>query len=124
MASPMTLRIMQRIVDKELGPQSLPKQNGQTGMGHTGNRDAVNPHLSQSEVKTLKKIIHNDTTTNSGSVAKILSDSVKAKNGSTQKAEGFAERFNQARLDKQQAPSTTQAPTRMNLDAFVKSKKG
>ena len=52
MASELTLRIMQRIVDKELGPQAKPRQPAQRS---TSSGDV---HLSRDEENSLKQLIN------------------------------------------------------------------
>lgn len=114
MASELTLRIMQRIVDKELGPQAKPRQSAQR------NTPRGDVHLSHDEENSLKQLI-NPSKSERGSVQKkVPRSSTKSKT-----VEEFAALYNKG--DKAGArPAEKPAPVKsqkMNLSDFVQTMK-
>jgi len=114
MASELTLRIMQRIVDKELGPQAKPRQPAQRS---TSSGDV---HLSRDEENSLKQLI-NPSKSERGSVHK----KVPRSSAKSRTVEEFAALYNKggkpgARPSEKPAPVKSQ---KMNLSDFVQTMK-
>lgn len=114
MASELTLRIMQRIVDKKLGPQSEPHQSAQ---GRTQSREM---HLSSTEENSLKQLINpagSDRSTSQPTVPRTTSKS--------KTVQEFAASYNKGNMSGAR-PSHRPAPVKsktMNLNDFVQTMK-
>ncbi len=114
MASELTLRIMQRIVDKELGSQSNPRQSAQRSASLN------DVHLSQDEENALKQLINPSKSERGGAQKKMPRSSAKSKT-----VEAFAALYNKGGKPSTR-PSEKPTPVRsqkMNLNDFVQTMK-
>ncbi len=114
MASELTLRIMQRIVDKKMGQQSQPRQSAQ---GRTQSREI---HLSNNEENSLKQLIGPAGSGRSGSQSTAPKAASKSKT-----VQDFAASYNKGDRNGTR-PSRKPAPVKsktMNLNDFVQTMK-
>jgi len=113
MASELTLRVMERIVDNKLGPQSKPQQAVRSASVSSSSQGV---HISTTEESTLKQLINP-----AKSVQKSNSNSAPK----SKTVEEFAAMYNKGKSVASK-PVQRKAPVnsqKMNLSDFVQTKK-
>jgi hypothetical protein len=116
MASELTLRIMQRIVDKKLGPDHQPRQSAQ---GRTQSRDI---HLSSNEENSLKQLI-NPASSGRSSARGTAQSTAPRTSPKSKTVQEFAASYNKGTKSGAR-PSQKPAPVKsktMNLNDFVQT---
>lgn len=108
MANALTLRIMQRIVDKELGPaaETMTIMDSYEGQGHS--------HLSQDEEGVLKQLID--------PVKQRKPVSTSRKKDALEHFAGTYNKGPEKSVSRSRVPRTDSG-NKMNLEAFVQSKR-